>query len=58
MIEQDVVESGIDNYYVADYKFAGKNGGLFTNIISLDVFLNAYYPKALKRIKELQEYYE
>ncbi len=58
MIEQDVVESGIDNYYVADYKFAGKNSGLFTNIISLDVFLDAYYPKALKRIKELQEYYE
>ena len=23
MLEHDIVESGIDNYYVADYKFAG-----------------------------------
>ncbi len=38
MLEHDIVESGIDNYYVADYKFAGNKRGLFTKMVSLDVF--------------------
>ena len=57
MLEHDIVESGIDNYYVADYKFAGNKRGLFTKMVSLDVFLNACYPKELDHIKELQDYY-
>ena len=57
MLEHDIVESGIDNYYVADYKFAGNKRGLFTKMVSLDVFLNAFYPKELDHIKELQDYY-
>lgn len=57
MLEHDIVESGIDNYYVADYKFAGNKRGLFTKMVSLDVFLNACYPKEVDHIKELQDYY-
>jgi hypothetical protein len=45
------------DHNVADYKFAGNKRGLFTKMVSLDVFLNACYPKEVDHIKELQDYY-
>lgn len=56
MLEHEVVESGLDKFYVADYKLVGKESGLFTKMISLEVFLSANYPESLENIKELEEY--
>ena len=47
MLEHDIVESGIDNYYVADYKFAGNKRG----IIHEDGFAGCFSQRLLSRRK-------